>query len=87
MRNQNQNTNKAKKSLGIGGILTIILVIGKLIGISSLPWWITFAPLLISPIGGILILTAICLIGDAFQTVKEKALHKSKKSDSSEIDV
>ena len=66
-----ENNNTSSSGLGLGGVLTVVFVVLKLVGVIDWSWWWVFSPTLIS-----LGLTLLVLIGFAIY-----AAHDLKKDD------
>lgn len=54
-----KETTASSSGLGLSGILTIIFVVAKLLGLVAWSWWWVFSPLLISTGLAIAILIAV----------------------------
>ena len=61
-----KNSNTSSSGLGLGGVLTVVFVVLKLVGVIDWSWWWVFSPTLIS-----LGLTLLVIIGFAIYAVND----------------
>ena len=59
MKNENQNNNKVGGGIGFTGLLTLIFITLKLIGVINWSWWWVLSPLWISFGIGLVVLAVI----------------------------
>ena len=57
------NNSHSGGGIGLCGVIFIILLILKLIGVISISWWWVFSPLIIGFVIGILMVILIIILG------------------------
>ena len=57
------NNSNSGDGIGFFGVIFIILLILKLIGVISISWWWVFSPLIIGFVIGILMVILILILG------------------------
>ena len=59
---RNNNTNVSAGGIGFGGVLAIVFIVLKLVGVINWSWWLVLSPIWISWVIGLVALLIVFIV-------------------------